>query len=148
MADATTTDGSFPDIAGMRYEDAREELIAIVAKLEAGQAPLEDSMQLWRRGEALAAHCATWLDGAQAEIEQATVRRPPRGAPRRRRHLRRGRRLLTVRSGQPVGLEGAGRTPVAGVTGARAATKALSSSSGAVPLATRVSPLAPWPLAT
>ena len=74
MADATTTDG-FPDIAGMRYEDAREELIAIVAKLEAGQAPLEDSMQLWRRGEALAAHCATWLDGAQAEIEQAT--RPP-----------------------------------------------------------------------
>lgn len=71
MADATTTDG-FPDIAGMRYEDAREELIAIVAKLEAGQAPLEDSMQLWRRGEALAAHCATWLDGAQAEIERTT----------------------------------------------------------------------------
>ncbi|WP_374970271.1 exodeoxyribonuclease VII small subunit [Terrabacter sp. BE26] len=71
MADATTTDG-FPDIAGMRYEDAREELIAIVAKLEAGQAPLEDSMQLWRRGEALAAHCSTWLDGAQAEIERAT----------------------------------------------------------------------------
>jgi len=71
MADATTTDG-FPDIAGMRYEDAREELIAIVAKLEAGQAPLEDSMHLWRRGEALAAHCATWLDGAQAEIERAT----------------------------------------------------------------------------
>jgi exodeoxyribonuclease VII small subunit len=72
MADVTTTDGSFPDIAGMRYEDAREELIAIVAKLEAGQAPLEDSMHLWRRGEALAAHCATWLDGAQAEIERAT----------------------------------------------------------------------------
>ncbi|GAA5026677.1 exodeoxyribonuclease VII small subunit [Terrabacter aeriphilus] len=72
MADATTTDGSFPDIAGLRYEHAREELIAIVAKLEAGQAPLEDSMHLWRRGEALAAHCATWLDGAQAEIEQAT----------------------------------------------------------------------------
>ena len=71
MADATTTDG-FPDIAGMRYEDAREELIAIVAKLEAGQAPLEDSMHLWRRGEALAAHCGTWLDGAQTEIERAT----------------------------------------------------------------------------
>lgn len=66
MADA------FPDIADLRYEDAREELIAIVAKLEAGQAPLEDSMQLWRRGEALAAHCQRWLDGAQAEIERAT----------------------------------------------------------------------------
>ena len=79
MADAMTTDGSFPDIAGMRYEDAREELIAIVAKLEAGQAPLEDSMQLWRRGEALAAHCATWLDGAQAEIERATRPAPSGG---------------------------------------------------------------------
>jgi exodeoxyribonuclease VII small subunit len=78
MADATPTEGSFPDIAGMRYEDAREELIAIVAKLEAGQAPLEDSMHLWRRGEALAAHCGTWLDGAQAEIERATR---PQAAP-------------------------------------------------------------------
>ena len=28
-------------------------------------------MQLWRRGEALAAHCSRWLDGAQAEIERA-----------------------------------------------------------------------------
>lgn len=72
MADEDAT--TFPDIAGMRYEDAREELIAIVAKLEAGQAPLEDSMHLWRRGEALAAHCSTWLDGAQAEIERTTRR--------------------------------------------------------------------------
>jgi exodeoxyribonuclease VII small subunit len=72
MADLTSTEGSFPDIASMRYEDAREELIGIVAKLEAGQAPLEDSMHLWRRGEALATHCSTWLDGAQAEIERAT----------------------------------------------------------------------------
>ncbi|GAA6524364.1 exodeoxyribonuclease VII small subunit [Intrasporangium sp. DVR] len=63
---------TFPDIAQLRYEDAREELIGIVAKLEAGQAPLEDSMSLWRRGEALAAHCQKWLDGAQAEIERAT----------------------------------------------------------------------------
>ncbi len=73
MADASPTDSTdFPDIAQMRYEDAREELVGIVARLEAGQAPLEDSMHLWRRGEALAAHCATWLDGAQAEIERAT----------------------------------------------------------------------------
>ncbi|MDN5794274.1 MAG: exodeoxyribonuclease VII small subunit [Intrasporangium sp.] len=67
-----TDTSAFPDIAGLRYEQAREELIAVVAKLEAGQAPLEDSMQLWRRGEALAAHCQQWLDGAQAEIERAT----------------------------------------------------------------------------
>ncbi|WP_353508790.1 exodeoxyribonuclease VII small subunit [Intrasporangium sp.] len=72
---AEDPNAAFPEIAQMRYEDAREELIAIVAKLEAGQVPLEDSMQLWRRGEALAAHCSTWLDGAQAEIEGATRER-------------------------------------------------------------------------
>jgi exodeoxyribonuclease VII small subunit len=66
------TEVAFPDIAGLRYEDAREELVSIVSRLETGQAPLEDSMQLWRRGEALAAHCSRWLDGAQAEIERAT----------------------------------------------------------------------------
>ncbi len=72
MADSDPTATAFPDIAQLPYEDAREELIAIVAKLEAGQAPLEDSMHLWRRGEALAAHCSRWLDGAQAEIERST----------------------------------------------------------------------------
>jgi exodeoxyribonuclease VII small subunit len=71
------TEVTFPDIAGMRYEDAREELVSIVSRLETGQAPLEDSMQLWRRGEALAAHCARWLDDAQTEIEQATRPAPP-----------------------------------------------------------------------
>lgn len=63
---------AFADVAALKYEDARDELVAIVARLEAGQAPLEDSMHLWRRGEALAAHCARWLDGAQAEIEAGT----------------------------------------------------------------------------
>lgn len=63
------------DVTDLTYEQAREELISIVTRLEAGQAPLEDSMALWRRGEALAAHCSTWLDGAQAEIEQ--VRNQP-----------------------------------------------------------------------
>jgi len=74
MSDAspTASTADFPDIAGMRYEDAREELVGIVARLEAGQAPLEDSMHLWRRGEALAAHCATWPEAAPAETERAT----------------------------------------------------------------------------
>ena len=68
----TGSEITFADIAGMRYEDAREELVSIVSRLETGQAPLEDSMQLWRRGEALAAQCSRWLDDAQTEIEQAT----------------------------------------------------------------------------
>ena len=71
---------TFPDIAALRYEDAREELVSIVSRLETGQAPLEDSMQLWRRGEALAAHCNRWLDDAQSEIEQATRPAPSAGA--------------------------------------------------------------------
>ncbi|MDQ2782902.1 MAG: exodeoxyribonuclease VII small subunit [Actinomycetota bacterium] len=58
----------FPDVPALSYEAARDELAAIVAQLEGGQVPLEQGMQLWRRGEALAAHCTAWLDGAQREI--------------------------------------------------------------------------------
>ena len=50
--------------------------VAIVARLEAGQAPLEESMTLWERGEALAAHCTAWLDDAQARIATATTSNP------------------------------------------------------------------------
>jgi exodeoxyribonuclease VII small subunit len=58
----------FPDIANLSYEQARDELITIVAQLEGGQIGLEDSMSLWQRGEALANHCNTWLDGAEAKL--------------------------------------------------------------------------------
>lgn len=58
----------FADVAELSYEQARDELIGIVAQLEGGQAGLEESMRLWRRGEALAAHCSTWLDGAEAAL--------------------------------------------------------------------------------
>ena len=58
----------FPDINDLTYEQARDELISIVARLEGGQIGLEDSMSLWQRGEALATHCSTWLDGAEAQL--------------------------------------------------------------------------------
>jgi len=58
----------FPDITNLTYEQARDELISIVAQLEGGQIGLEDSMGLWQRGEALATHCSTWLDGAEATL--------------------------------------------------------------------------------
>jgi exodeoxyribonuclease VII small subunit len=58
----------FPDITDLTYEQARDELISIVAQLEGGQIGLESSMTLWQRGEALAAHCRTWLDGAEAKL--------------------------------------------------------------------------------
>lgn len=56
------------DVADLSYEDARQELIDLVARLEGGQAGLEESMRLWQRGEALAAHCEAWLDRAEASL--------------------------------------------------------------------------------
>lgn len=61
-------DGPNADVGALSYEQARDELVDIVARLENGQAGLEESMGLWQRGEALAAHCATWLDRAEARI--------------------------------------------------------------------------------
>ena len=57
-------------VSELTYEQARDELIGVVAQLEGGQLGLEESMRLWQRGEALAAHCSTWLDGAEAALTQ------------------------------------------------------------------------------
>ncbi|MDO5500729.1 MAG: exodeoxyribonuclease VII small subunit [Propionibacteriaceae bacterium] len=55
----------------LSYEAARDELIEVVRKLEAGGASLAESMQLWERGEKLADICQRWLDGARAKVEEA-----------------------------------------------------------------------------
>ena len=65
---AGAPDDANSDVTALSYEEARDELVDIVARLENGQAGLEESMGLWQRGEALAAHCATWLDAAEARI--------------------------------------------------------------------------------
>ena len=70
LTGADGTGEEFADIAELSYEQSRDELVSIVAQLEGGQVGLEDSMRLWRRGEALAAHCSTWLDGAEAALSQ------------------------------------------------------------------------------
>jgi exodeoxyribonuclease VII small subunit len=59
------------DVAELSYEQARDELVQVVAELEQGQATLEHSLALWERGEALAARCEEWLIGAKARLEQA-----------------------------------------------------------------------------
>lgn len=59
------------DVSSLSYEQARDELIEIVAKLEAGAATLDESMGLWERGEALAARCQELLDGAAERIAAA-----------------------------------------------------------------------------
>lgn len=55
------------------YEAARDELIAIVAKLEAGGLGLEESLALWERGEAVAKLCQERLDGARQRLESAAA---------------------------------------------------------------------------
>jgi exodeoxyribonuclease VII small subunit len=59
------------DIDSLSYEEAREQLVAIVGKLEAGGASLEDSLALWERGEALAKRCEEWLEGARKRLAAA-----------------------------------------------------------------------------
>lgn len=59
------------DVAAMSYEQARDELIKVVAELETGSATLELSMQLWERGEALADKCEQWLSGARSALDKA-----------------------------------------------------------------------------
>lgn len=67
---AAAPTGPNADIPSLSYEQAREELVGIVTTLERGDRPLEESMTLWERGEALADHCARWLDDAQQRITQ------------------------------------------------------------------------------
>lgn len=59
------------DVSKLSYEQARDELVAVVNELEQGTATLEDSLVLWERGEALAARCEEWLIGAKARLEAA-----------------------------------------------------------------------------
>ena len=58
-----------PDVP---YEQARDELIAIVQKLETGGTSLEEALALWERGEQLAGICQQWLDGARERLAKAS----------------------------------------------------------------------------
>ncbi|MFJ8541474.1 exodeoxyribonuclease VII small subunit [Streptomyces sp. NPDC093586] len=53
------------------YEQARDELIEVVRRLEAGGTTLEESLALWERGEELAKVCRRWLEGARARLDAA-----------------------------------------------------------------------------
>jgi exodeoxyribonuclease VII small subunit len=57
------------------YEQARDELAELVKRLEAGGLTLEQSLQLWERGERLAAVCTEWLEGARARLAEAMAQR-------------------------------------------------------------------------
>jgi exodeoxyribonuclease VII small subunit len=53
------------------YEQARDELVDVVRRLETGGTTLEESLALWERGEHLARVCEQWLAGARARLTAA-----------------------------------------------------------------------------
>jgi exodeoxyribonuclease VII small subunit len=70
----TTSDDSAElpdDVAALSYEQARDELVEVVSRLEQGQVTLEESISLWERGEALATRCEQWLDNARERLDSA-----------------------------------------------------------------------------
>ena len=69
----TKLDSPSADIAALPFERALEELEAIVRRLERGDVPLEDSIAIYERGEALKKHCETLLKRAEARIEKITI---------------------------------------------------------------------------
>ena len=60
------------EISALSYEAARDALLDVVRRLESGAETLEESLALWERGEALARHCESWLEGARKRIDAAT----------------------------------------------------------------------------
>ena len=80
------------DREALSYEQARDELASVVKRLETGGLTLEQSLDLWERGEKLAAICAEWLDGARARLTAAMAARETPDRPKRR-----GGSLLTSR---------------------------------------------------
>jgi exodeoxyribonuclease VII small subunit len=65
-----TTEPDAP-LDDLTYEQAREELVTVVQRLETGGVGLEESLALWERGEQLAAVCQRWLDGARERLDRA-----------------------------------------------------------------------------
>ncbi|MEZ0051597.1 exodeoxyribonuclease VII small subunit [Mycobacterium sp. MAA66] len=59
------------NISELGYEDARDELIEVVRRLEEGGLDLDTSLQLWERGEQLAKRCEEHLAGARKRVEEA-----------------------------------------------------------------------------
>ncbi len=60
------------DIAALTFEQALAELEQIVGRLESGQAPLDESIEIYKRGSALKAHCEAKLNAARLQVEKIT----------------------------------------------------------------------------
>jgi exodeoxyribonuclease VII small subunit len=76
------------DAGALTYEQARAALVSVIQTLEAGAETLDESLDLWERGEALADRCQTLLDGARARLD--AVRPTPTPAADDSPHLNGG----------------------------------------------------------
>lgn len=68
------------DIAGLSFEAALKQMEKIVDDLERGDVPLEQSILIYERGEALKAHCETLLQSAEDKVEKIKLGRDGRPA--------------------------------------------------------------------
>jgi exodeoxyribonuclease VII small subunit len=68
-----TSENTNADVAGLPFEAALKELEGIVARLERGDVALEESIDIYTRGEALKARCDALLKQAEARIEKITL---------------------------------------------------------------------------
>ena len=68
------------DLGEMSFEDALKALEDVVRRLEGGDAPLDEAIGLYARGDALRAHCQARLDAAQVRIEAIIADRDGRAA--------------------------------------------------------------------
>ena len=73
-SDEPTVTPADPGEESVPYEQAREELVEVVRRLEAGGTTLEESLALWERGEHHATVCQQWLDGARKRLDEAMSR--------------------------------------------------------------------------
>ncbi len=64
-----------PDIQTLTFEDALKELERIVGDLERGDVPLDRSIEIYERGEALKKHCERLLKAAEDRIEKIRLDR-------------------------------------------------------------------------
>lgn len=60
------------DINALSFEAAYAELETIISRLESGELPLEESVNLFERGRQLTEHCQTLLDKAELRVSQLT----------------------------------------------------------------------------
>jgi len=61
------------DVAALSFERAIEELESIVKRLEDGRVPLEESVAIYERGEALKRRCEDLLRQAEARVQKITL---------------------------------------------------------------------------